>query len=99
MERDRLITYRWPLVTTANHRPRQYSYRSGFFYTLDNLATESQPAYGLLNLLLRFEPAQANWYAFASGRNLTDEDYFHQVFIQAAPGYPDTYEVGVGFRF
>ena len=94
------ITYRRPLAHYGELTGRvEYSYRSGFFYTLDNLAAEAQAAYGLLNLLLRFEPPQANWYAFASGRNLTDEDYFHQVFIQAAPGYPDTYEVGVGFRF
>jgi len=77
----------------------EYSYRSAFFYTLYNVAAEAQGAYGLLNLLLRYEPAEANWYVFAAGRNLTDEDYFHQVYIQAAPGYPDTWEVGLGFRF
>ncbi|MGK2926592.1 MAG: TonB-dependent receptor [Lysobacterales bacterium] len=94
------LTYRRPLAHYGEFTTRlEYSYRSGFFYTLDNVATESQGAYGLLNLLLRFEPAQANWYAFATGRNLTDEDYFHQVFIQSTPGYPDTYEVGVGIRF
>lgn len=94
------ITYRRPLADYGEFTGRiEYSYRSRFFYTLDNLATESQPAYGLLNLLLRYQPAQANWYVFAAGRNLTDEDYFHQVFIQAAPGYPDTYELGVGVRF
>jgi iron complex outermembrane receptor protein len=94
------LTYRWPLANHGELSGRiEYSYRSAFFYTLSNLATESQPAYGLLNLYLRFEPERANWYAFASGRNLTDEDYYHQAFIQAAPGYPDTYEVGVGFRF
>jgi iron complex outermembrane receptor protein len=94
------IAYRWPLAHYGELTGRvEYSYRSGFFYTLDNLATEAQVAYGLLNLLLRFEPPQANWYAFAAGRNLTNEDYYHQVFIQAAPGYPDTYEVGVGVRF
>jgi iron complex outermembrane receptor protein len=94
------VTYRQPLAHHGELTGRvEYSYRSGFFYTLDNLATEAQEAYGLLNLLLRFEPPQANWYGFAAGRNLTNEDYFHQVFIQAAPGYPDTWEVGVGFRF
>jgi iron complex outermembrane receptor protein len=94
------LTYSWPLPNHGELSGRiEYSYRSAFFYTQDNLATDSQPAYGLLNLYLRFEPERANWYAFASGRNLTDEDYFHQAFIQSAPGYPDTYEVGVGFRF
>jgi len=77
----------------------EYNYRSKFYYTKENLESESQGTHGLLNLLLRFEAAQGNWYAFASGRNLTDEDYFHQVFLQSTPGYPDTYEVGLGFRF
>ena len=52
-----------------------------------------------MNAFVRFEAASGRWYAFASGRNLTDEDYFTQVFIQASPGYPDTYEVGVGYHF
>jgi hypothetical protein len=33
-----------------------------------------------------------------SGRNLTDEDYFNQVFLQSSPGYPDTYELGFGLN-
>ena len=28
-----------------------------------------------------------------------DEDYFNHVFFQSSPGYPDTYEIGVGYRF
>ena len=43
--------------------------------------------------------ADESWYLFASGRNLTAEDYFNQVFFQSSPGYPDTYEVGAGYRF
>jgi len=94
------ISYRWPLAQYGELTGRlEYSYRSEFFYTQDNLATEKQEAYGLLNLYLGFEPQRGDWYAFATGRNLTDEDYFHQVFIQSAPGYPDTYEVGIGVRF
>ena len=54
---------------------------------------------GLLNLLLRFEPPGERWYAFASGRNLTNEYYFHQILFQSSPGYPDTYEIGAGYRF
>jgi iron complex outermembrane receptor protein len=77
----------------------EYSYRSSYFYTTDNLASFSQNAFGLLNLFLRFEPADANWYLFATGRNLADEGYFNQVFLQASPGYPDTYEAGFGYRF
>ena len=48
---------------------------------------------------MRFESPNNQWYAFASGRNLTSEDYFHQVFFQSSPGYPDTYEIGAGYRF
>ena len=80
----------------------EFSYRSGFVFTYDEMpdpGQRSQGPYGLLNLYLGFEPAQGDWYAFATGRNLSDEDYYHQVYIQAAPGYPDTYEVGLGFRF
>ena len=97
------VTYRRPLTHRGELSGRvEYSYRSGFIFTHEDLppgAQRSQGAYGLLNLYLQFEPMQADWYVFASGRNLTDQDYFHQVYIQAAPGYPDTYEVGVGFRF
>ncbi|MDX1440821.1 MAG: TonB-dependent receptor, partial [Rubricoccaceae bacterium] len=77
----------------------EYAYRSKFYYTKENLESESQGAHGLWSLFLRYEPAEGSWYAFATGRNLTDEDYFHQVFLQSTPGYPDTYEVGLGFRF
>lgn len=77
----------------------EYSYRSGYFYTPDNDPDFSQDGFGLLNLFLRFEAANESWYLFASGRNLTGEDYFNQVFFQSSPGYPDTYEVGAGYRF
>ena len=97
------LAYRWPLAHHGELSGRvEYSYRSEFVFTHEDLppgAQRSQGSYGLLNVYLRFEPERANWYAFAAGRNLTDEDYFHQVYIQAAPGYPDTYEVGVGVRF
>lgn len=100
----------WSAIASLNyHRPLgrhgqfsallQYYYRSKFYYTKENLESQSQGAHGLVNLLLRFEPNEGNWYAFASGRNLTDQDYYHQVFLQSTPGYPDTYEVGLGFRF
>lgn len=97
------LSYRQPLAHYGQLTGRvEFSYRSDFIFTYDGLpdsGQRSQDSYGLLNLYLRFEPEQANWYAFAAGRNLTNADYFHQVYIQAAPGYPDTYEVGVGVRF
>jgi iron complex outermembrane receptor protein len=77
----------------------EYNYRSSFFYTIDNKRQFSQDDFGLLNLFLRYEPAGGRWHVFASGRNLGDEDYFNAVFLQASPGYPDTYEVGFGYRW
>lgn len=77
----------------------EYAYRSDYFYTTDNNPRFSQDAFGLVNLFLRFEPVNRNWYVFAAGRNIGDQDYFNQVFLQASPGYPDTWEVGVGMRF
>jgi iron complex outermembrane receptor protein len=77
----------------------EYGYRSGYFFTKENDPAYAQDAFGLLSLLLRLDSENSRWYAFASGRNLTSEDYFHQVFFQSSPGYPDTYEIGAGLRF
>jgi iron complex outermembrane receptor protein len=77
----------------------EYNYRSDFFYTTDNNSMFSQEAFSLLNLFLNFEPESKNWYVFASGRNLRNADYYNQVFLQASPGYPATYEAGLGYRF
>lgn len=94
------LTWRWPLAGRGEFSARlDHHYRSRFYYTKENRESESQGAHGLLNLLLRYESARGDWYAFASGRNLTDEAYFHQVFIQSTPGYPDTWELGMGVRF
>jgi iron complex outermembrane receptor protein len=94
------VTYEQPLRDLGRLSARlEYNYRSSFFFTKENDPAFAQDSYGLLNLLLRFEPPNNHWYAFASGRNLTGEDYFHQVFFQSSPGYPDTYEIGAGYRF
>ena len=77
----------------------EYNYRSDFFYTTNNNPMFSQDSFSLLNLFLRYEPASEKWYVFASGRNLGNADYYNQVFLQASPGYPDTYEAGFGYRF
>jgi len=77
----------------------EYNYRSAFFYTKENLPIFRQDHFGLLNIFLRYEPDGENWYLFASGRNLTNEAYFTQIFIQSSPGYPDTWEVGFGVRY
>jgi iron complex outermembrane receptor protein len=77
----------------------EYNYRSDYFFTPDNAPGFHQDAFGLLNLSLNFEAAGGKWYGFVSGRNLTGADYFNQVFLQSSPGYPDTYEIGVGYRF
>lgn len=94
------IHYEHPLRDSGALSARlEYNYRSGFFYTPENDPVFSQDGFGLLNLFLRFEAADERWYLFASGRNLTGADYFNQVFFQSSPGYPDTYEVGAGYRF
>ena len=77
----------------------EYAYRSGNFYTTDNNPQFAQGSFALVNLYLRYEPPNGNWYAFAAGRNLGDEDYFNQVFLQASPGYPATWEAGFGVSF
>ncbi len=94
------IDYEHPLRRLGNLSVRvEYNYRSGLFYTTDNDSRFSQSGFGLLNAFLIFEPRNGGWYAFVSGRNLGDENYFNQVFLQASPGYPDTYELGFGYRF
>jgi iron complex outermembrane receptor protein len=94
------LDYEYPLRDRGSVSGRlEYSYRSDFFFTAANAPQFAQDGFGLLNVSLKFEPATGNWYVFASGRNLTDEDYFNQVFLQSSPGYPDTYEVGVGYYF
>jgi len=94
------LEYEQPLRQGATFSARiEYNFRSGFFYTTDNDSMFHQDAFGLLNLYLDYEPAGAKWYAFLAGRNLGDEDYFNQVFIQASPGYPATWEAGFGYRF
>jgi iron complex outermembrane receptor protein len=77
----------------------EYNYRSGYFYTIDNDPRFAQGSFGLCNLYLEFQSAGEEWYVFASGRNLGNVDYFNQVFLQASPGEPDTYEAGFGYRF
>ncbi len=94
------IEYRHPLPASGRLTTRlEYAYRSGYYYTVDNNPSFAQDAFGLLNAIVNFESAGGRWYAFASGRNLTDEDYFYQVFVQSSPGLPNTFEVGAGFRF
>jgi iron complex outermembrane receptor protein len=75
-----------------------YNYRSEFFFTKENIPVQYQGGFGLLNLNLRYDSSRRGWYVFASARNLLDADYFTQVFLQSAPGYPARYEVGFGWR-
>ncbi|MDH4261375.1 MAG: TonB-dependent receptor, partial [Gammaproteobacteria bacterium] len=94
------VEYEQPLRDAGRLSLRvEYNYRSRFFYTKENDPLYAQDGFGLLNAFLRFEPTSGRWYVFASGRNLTDQDYFNQVFLQSTPGYPDTYEIGFGYRF
>jgi iron complex outermembrane recepter protein len=94
------LGYRVPLVRSGELGvDLDYNWRSSFHFTKDNTPFEFQEAFGLLNLNVRFEAAAGRWYAFAAARNLLDEDYFTQIFLQSAPGYPTRYEVGAGWRF
>jgi iron complex outermembrane receptor protein len=76
-----------------------YDYRTAHYFSKDNIAAEYQGDFGVLNLTLRLDSANEAWYAFASARNLLDEDYFLQALIQTAPGPPARYEVGLGWRW
>jgi iron complex outermembrane receptor protein len=92
--------YEQPLPCDCRLSARlEYNYRSEYYYTIDNDPRFAQNKFGLLNLYLRFESGDDKWYIFAAGRNIGDEDYFYQVFLQASPGYPATYEAGFGYRF
>jgi iron complex outermembrane receptor protein len=94
------LDYEFPLRGRGRISGRlEYNYRSSFFFTADNDPLLRQEGFGLLNAFLKLEPETGNWYVFASGRNLTDEDYFNQIFLQSSPGYPTTYEAGVGYHF
>lgn len=94
------INYDHPLRDLGNLSARlEYNYRSDYFYTTDNDPRFAQDSFGLLNVFLRYEAANEKWYVFGSARNLRNEDYFNQVFLQSSPGYPDTYELGFGYRF
>ena len=94
------LDYEYPLPGRGSVSWRvEYGYRSDFFFTAGNEPGFAQDGFGLLNAFLKFEPATGKWYVFASGRNLADQDYFNQIFLQSSPGYPDTYEVGVGYSF
>ena len=93
------VDYVYPLSPAGTLRCRvEYQYRSDFFFTKENNPLLAQPAFGLLNAFLRYE-ATDGWYLFATARNVTDEAYFTQVFIQSSVGYPDTFEVGFGLDF
>lgn len=94
------VDFTYPLGDSGSISARvEYNYRSAYFFTKENDPRYWQDDFGLLNVFLDFESADSKWYVFASGRNLTDEDYFTQVFIQSSPGYPKTFETGFGLRF
>ncbi len=94
------IEYVSPPLAGGNLSARlDFSYRSETFYTKENLPSHSQGAFGVLDLFLRYESRQQHWYLFASARNMLDEAYFDQVFIQTSPGRPPSWEVGFGVRY
>ena len=92
--------YRRPIGDRGDFVARvNYSYRSQVFHTTVNIEANSQDAFGLLDAYLRYVPHSGRWYLFVSGRNLLDEPYFDQVFIQSAPGRPRWFELGFGLNY
>ena len=73
----------------------------------ENGNIEYEPAYGVFNANVRYEPPQGNWYLEAWGRNLGDVQYVNGGFdTRTVWGYDFTVigqsrEVGVslGFEF
>ncbi len=94
------VEYQRPLADLGTISGRlEHHVRSAHFFTKENNPISAQGSFGLVNLVLKFENSGGRWYLFAAGRNLTDQDYFHQVFLQAAPGPPRNFETGVGMAF
>ncbi len=94
------IEYAGPLRGLGSLSARiEYNYRSAYFFTRDNVPKYAQDAFGLLNAFVTLALPEGRWQLFAAARNLTDEDYFNQVFLQSSPGLPSTWEIGAGCRF
>jgi len=94
------INYEHPLGHLGDLSVRlEYNYRSDFYFTKENDPLLAQDSFGLLNIFLTFEPRDTKWHVFASGRNLTNADYYNHILLQSSPGYPATYEVGIAINF
>jgi iron complex outermembrane receptor protein len=93
------LDYRRPFVAGMLSARLDASYRSAIYFTRDNFPEFSQEGFGIVNLYLRYEARSERWYLYASGRNLADESYFTQVFLQSAVGMPRNWELGVGLRY
>jgi iron complex outermembrane receptor protein len=79
----------------------EYNYRSKTYFQPDNRPTAVQEAFGLVNLYAFVDFADARWRVFASGRNLTDEEFFdfHRGDTFANTGEFRTWEVGARYTF
>ncbi len=94
------LGYVWPIRGGGKFSANVvYDYRSAFFFSKENDPGWAQEGFGLLNLFLRWDSGIERWYAFASGRNLLDTNYFNQAYLQSSPGRPANCEVGFGLRF
>lgn len=86
-----------------------YSWRSHQFFEIFNHPLVAQGAYGLLNVNVAVETADAHWRLSAYGRNVTDVRYrnngFASVIIPGIPmnlasiGDPATYGVRVSYKY
>ena len=54
----------------------EYNYRDQTYFTRENTVAASQDAYGLVNVIATLEFDDGRWGLTASGRNLTDEQFF-----------------------
>ncbi|MDB5364899.1 MAG: outer rane receptor protein [Rhodospirillales bacterium] len=99
--------YRYELGAPGSLTMRaEYQFQTRSFFDTANTTLPGvyQPAYGLVNLRLSFEPSQGRWSVAAWGRNVTDKQYFRNIAVSgvtglAAPGDPATYGVSMRYEF
>ncbi len=56
-----------------------YAHRSSYFFNSDNLSSEQQKAFGLLNLRAGVEASDGRWAVEAFGTNLLDQDWIRDM--------------------
>lgn len=81
------VDYRHPLEQGLElFGALDYSFRSGYYGTLEGGEGSYQPSYALTNLRLGLRRADRRWEAELWARNLFDEDYITAVYAQLGAG-------------